>query len=150
MSALLSVKGLTAGYGGVPIIEGVNLDVAEHEISVIIGPNGAGKSTLLKTIFALTARLEGEISFAGKDITGLRTAQLVPLGISMVPQSRNVFPTLTVDENLDVGTYAAPPETRKRCARTYCRCFPTSGASSIRRRANCPAASGRWWRWAGR
>jgi branched-chain amino acid transport system ATP-binding protein len=63
MSALLSVKGLTAGYGGVPIIENVNLDVAEHEIAVIIGPNGAGKSTLLKTIFALTARLEGEISF---------------------------------------------------------------------------------------
>jgi branched-chain amino acid transport system ATP-binding protein len=66
MSALLSVKGLTAGYGGVPIIEGVNLDVAEHEIGVIIGPNGAGKSTLLKTIFALTARLEGEISFQAR------------------------------------------------------------------------------------
>ena len=101
MSALLSVKGLTAGYGGVPIIENINIDVAEHEIAVIIGPNGAGKSTLLKTIFALTARSGGEISFAGKDISELRTAKLVPLGISMVPQSHNVFPTLNVNENLE-------------------------------------------------
>ncbi len=98
--------------------------MAEHEISVIIGPNGAGKSTLLKTIFALTARSEGEISFAGKGITGLRTAQLVPLGISMVPQSRNVFPTLTVDENLDVGTYAAPPKDKERVRENVLSLFP--------------------------
>ncbi|MDP2733275.1 MAG: ATP-binding cassette domain-containing protein, partial [Hoeflea sp.] len=124
MSALLSVKGLVAGYGGVPIIEGINLDVQDHEISVIIGPNGAGKSTLLKTIFALTARSEGGIDFAGKDITGLKTAELVPLGISMVPQSRNVFPTLTVDENLDVGTYAAPPKDKEAVRESVLALFP--------------------------
>ena len=109
MSTLLSVSNLTAGYGGPPIIEDVALDVAEHEIAVIIGPNGAGKSTLLKTVFALTKVASGSIAFDGRDITGLKTAALVPLGISAVPQSRNVFPTLTVDENLDIGTYAAPP-----------------------------------------
>ena len=109
MSVLLSVSDLTAGYGGPPIIENVALDVAEHEIAVIIGPNGAGKSTLLKTVFALTKVAAGSITFDGRDITGLKTAALVPLGISAVPQSRNVFPTLTVDENLDIGTYAAPP-----------------------------------------
>ena len=109
MSVLLSVSDLTAGYGGPPIIENVALDVAEHEIAVIIGPNGAGKSTLLKTVFALTKVASGSIAFDGRDITGLKTAALVPLGISAVPQSRNVFPTLTVDENLDIGTYAAPP-----------------------------------------
>ena len=109
MSTLLSVADLTAGYGGPPIIENVALDVAEHEIAVIIGPNGAGKSTLLKTVFALTKVASGSIAFDGRDITGLKTAALVPLGISAVPQSRNVFPTLTVDENLDIGTYAAPP-----------------------------------------
>ena len=109
MSVLLSVSDLTAGYGGPPIIENVALDVAEHEIAVIIGPNGAGKSTLLKTVFALTRVAAGSITFDGRDITGLKTAALVPLGISAVPQSRNVFPTLTVDENLDIGTYAAPP-----------------------------------------
>lgn len=110
MSALLSLKGLTAGYGGVPIIEAIELDVAEHEVAVIIGPNGAGKSTLLKSIFALTTVSSGTIFFAGRDITSLQTPQLVPLGIAAVPQSRNVFPTLTVAENLDVGTYAAPPK----------------------------------------
>ncbi|WP_420409852.1 ABC transporter ATP-binding protein [Hoeflea sp.] len=124
MSALLSVRGLTAGYGGVPIIEDVNLDVAEHEIAVIIGPNGAGKSTLLKTVFALTTRISGGVSFANKDISGLRTAQLVPLGISMVPQSRNVFPTLTVDENLDVGTYAAPPGDKEAVRENVLALFP--------------------------
>ncbi|MEQ8307145.1 MAG: ABC transporter ATP-binding protein [Hoeflea sp.] len=124
MSALLSVAGLTAGYGGVPIIEDVNLDVAEHEIAVIIGPNGAGKSTLVKTVFALTSRSSGAVTFSGRDISGLRTAQLVPLGISMVPQSRNVFPTLTVDENLDVGTYAAPPGDKDAVRESVLSLFP--------------------------
>ena len=104
MSVLLSVSDLTAGYGGPPIIENVGLDVAEHEIAVIIGPNGAGKSTLLKTVFALTKVASGSITFDSRDITSLKTAALVPLGISAVPQSRNVFPTLTVDENLDECT----------------------------------------------
>ena len=94
------------------------------KIAVIIGPNGAGKSTLLKTIFALTARSEGGIAFADKDITGLKTAQLVPLGISMVPQSRNVFPTLSVDENLDVGTYAAPPKDKAAVRESVLALFP--------------------------
>ena len=124
MSALLSVRGLTAGYGGVPIIEDINVEVAEHEIAVIIGPNGAGKSTLLKTIFALTSRLSGAVDFLGNDIAGLKTAQLVPMGISAVPQSRNVFPTLTVDENLDVGTYAAPPGDKKAVRENVLSLFP--------------------------
>ena len=109
MSALLQVSGVTAGYNGPPVIDGINLDVTENEIAVIIGPNGAGKSTLLKTVFALTKIAAGQITFNGRAITGLKTAALVPLGISAVPQNRNVFPTLSVEENLDVGTYAAPP-----------------------------------------
>ncbi|WP_299862028.1 ABC transporter ATP-binding protein [uncultured Hoeflea sp.] len=124
MSALLSVQGLTAGYGGVPIIEDIDLDVAEHEIAVIIGPNGAGKSTLLKTVFALTSRISGSVKFIDRDITALKTAQLVPLGISAVPQSRNVFPTLSVDENLDVGTYAAPPGDKQAVRETVLELFP--------------------------
>lgn len=108
MTAMLSVKNLTAGYGGAPIIKGISLDFAKNEIAVIIGPNGAGKSTLLKTIFALTELSDGNVTFNGLDITVLGTSRLVPLGISAVPQSHNVFPTLTVEENLDIGTYAAP------------------------------------------
>ncbi len=124
MSALLSVAGVTAGYGGPPIIENVNLDVAENEIAVIIGPNGAGKSTLLKTVFALTATAAGTITFNGRAITGLKTADLVPIGISAVPQSRNVFPTLTVDENLDIGTYAAPPSDKGAAREKVLTLFP--------------------------
>ncbi len=109
MSDLLTVHGLTAGYGGVPVIEDVALTLAPRTIAVVLGPNGAGKSTLLKTIFGLTRKSAGEILFRGRDIGGLKTSELVPAGISVVPQSRNVFPTLTVAENLDIGTYAAPP-----------------------------------------
>ena len=124
MTAVLSVKGLTAGYGGLPVIENIDLEVMEQEVSVIIGPNGAGKSTLLKSIFALTAISSGAVSFAGRDITGLATSGLVPLGISAVPQSRNVFPSLTVAENLDVGTYAAAPPDRARTEEKILRLFP--------------------------
>ncbi len=124
MSALLSVAGLTAGYGGVPIIEDIHLDVMENEIAVIIGPNGAGKSTLLKSIFALTKVSGGTVRFRGRDIGAMKTAQLVPAGISMVPQSRNVFPTLTVDENLDVGTYAAPPKDKPAARERVLSLFP--------------------------
>ena len=124
MSALLSVAGLTAGYGGLPIIEDVALDVDQHSIAVIIGPNGAGKSTLIKTVFALTKMSGGTITFAGRDITGLATPQLVPIGIAAVPQSRNVFPTLTVAENLDVGTYAAPPRDKAATLDKVLNLFP--------------------------
>jgi ABC-type branched-chain amino acid transport systems, ATPase component len=124
VSALLSVRTLTAGYGGPPIIDGINLDVAEHEIAVIIGPNGAGKSTLLKSIFALTKIVSGEVLFEGREITRLKTAALVPLGISAVPQSKNVFPTLSVEENFDVGTYAAPPADRNAVLDKVLTLFP--------------------------
>ena len=124
MSIMLSVKSVIAGYGSVPIIENVSLDVATKEIAVIIGPNGAGKSTLLKTIFALTTLVGGAIEFDGNNITGLKTSALVPFGISAVPQSRNVFPTLTVDENLDIGTYAAPPPDKKATREKILTLFP--------------------------
>lgn len=124
MTGLLAIRDLTAGYGGVPVIENINLDVAANEIAVVIGPNGAGKSTLLKSCFALTRVTAGQISFAGRDITHLPTPRLVPLGIAAVPQSRNVFPTLSVAENLDVGTYAAPPPDAARVRERILSLFP--------------------------
>ncbi len=124
MSALLKVAGLTAGYGGVPVIEGIDLDVAANSVTVIIGPNGAGKSTLLKSIFALTQIASGTIMLGGRDITGLATSALVPIGISAVPQNRNVFPSLTVSENLDIGTYAAPPKDRAATQEKILTLFP--------------------------
>ena len=128
MTALLQVERLSAGYGGVPVIEDIDLSLAEHEIAVILGPNGAGKSTLLKTIFALTRRLSGTIRFRGRDIGTLRTPDLVPLGIAAVPQSRNVFPTLTVAENLDIGTYAHPPDNKTALRDRVLTLFPDLAA----------------------
>lgn len=124
MSVLLSVRGLTAGYEVVPIIEDINLEVDTLSVTVIIGPNGAGKSTLLKSVFSLTRISAGQILFEGDDITARATAQLVPRGISAVPQSRNVFPSLTVAENLDVGTYAAAPKNRRTVEERILTLFP--------------------------
>jgi branched-chain amino acid transport system ATP-binding protein len=124
VTALLSVRGLTAGYGGPPIIEDVSLDVEPNEIAVILGPNGAGKSTVLKSIFALTSVTSGVIDFDGTNIAACRTSAMVKIGISAVPQSSNVFPHLTVDENLDVGTYAAPPTDKRATRERVLELFP--------------------------
>jgi len=106
---VLDVQNVSAGYGQQPIIKAINLHVDDRTITTIIGPNGAGKSTLLKAVFCLNQHLGGEILFDGKSIFNARTADLVPLGLSAVPQTHNVFPSLSVEENLDVGTFAAPP-----------------------------------------
>jgi branched-chain amino acid transport system ATP-binding protein len=124
MTALLSVRGLTAGYDSVPIIEKINLDVEALSVAVIIGPNGAGKSTLLKSVFSLTRISAGQILFEEEDITARPTSQLVPRGISAVPQSRNVFPSLTVAENLDIGTYASAPKDRRAVEERILTLFP--------------------------
>ena len=108
MAPRLQIDNLTAGYGGAVVIENISISVAEKEIRVIIGPNGAGKSTLLKSLFSMTTRHAGAIHFKGRDITGAPASALTPAGIAIVPQSRNVFPSLSVYENLDVGTYATP------------------------------------------
>ena len=124
MTPLLSVRDLTAGYGGVPVIEDIQLELPKQEIAVVLGPNGAGKSTLLKSIFALTAISVGQVYFNGDNISNLKTAELVPAGIAAVPQSRNVFPTLTVAENLDIGTYAAPPADKQTVQTKVLSLFP--------------------------
>jgi branched-chain amino acid transport system ATP-binding protein len=103
--SLLEVCGVSGGYGGVDILNGVALVLDEGQIVVVIGPNGAGKSTLMKAVFGLVRVRTGAIRFAGEDITNARPDQLVPKGMSYVPQERNVFPSLTVQENLEMGAY---------------------------------------------
>jgi branched-chain amino acid transport system ATP-binding protein len=124
MTERLTVKDVTSGYGGPPIIEEVSLVVEPGEIAVILGPNGAGKSTLLKTIFALTTVLSGSIRLGDRELSGCRTSALVPLGVSAVPQNKNVFASMTVDENLDVGTYAAPPKDKSSTREKVLSLFP--------------------------
>ena len=106
---VVNVSDLTAGYlPGVNILEDCNLTANEGELIGIIGPNGAGKSTLLKAIFGQVNVRGGAITLLGEDITGLKANQLVARGVGMVPQTNNVFPSLTIEENLEMGVYQDP------------------------------------------
>jgi branched-chain amino acid transport system ATP-binding protein len=105
MRALLEVDGVDAGYGLFQALFGVGLDVAEGEAVAVIGANGAGKSTLLKSIAGEVAVWRGAIRFEGRPLADLGTARRVREGISLVPEGRRIFPSLTVEENLLVGSY---------------------------------------------
>ncbi len=103
MSRVLDVKGLTGGYGAVQILYGIDLHIDEGEFVTIIGPNGCGKSTFIKAIFGIADYYDGQVSYRGRGISGMRTDQLVNMGIAYVPQVNNVFPSLSVEENLQMG-----------------------------------------------
>lgn len=101
--ALLEANGITSGYGEMEILHGVSMRLNEGEIVAVLGPNGAGKSTLIKTVFGLLKPTSGKVVFAGQDVTGFAPERIVVLGLSYVPQVNNVFPSLTVRENLEMG-----------------------------------------------
>ena len=101
----LEASGLIGGYGGMDILKGVDVTVEQGEIVVIVGANGAGKSTVMKAIFGLVSVREGSVEFDGRDITHAAPDRLVPLGMAYVPQEGNVFPSLSVHENLEMGAY---------------------------------------------
>jgi len=106
---VIETKGLVAGYlPGVNILNGANFFANQGELVGIIGPNGAGKSTLLKAIFGLVKVREGEINLSGESIANLKANQLVAKGIGFVPQNNNVFPSLTIEENLQMGLFQNP------------------------------------------
>lgn len=103
---LLEVQNVHAGYiKDVDILQGVNFCVEPGELVTVIGPNGAGKSTLAKTIFGLLTPHTGTITFKGEKIGGLKSNQIVQLGMSYVPQIVNVFPSLSIEENLEMGAF---------------------------------------------
>jgi len=116
---LLDVQRVTVGYGDLPILHGVNLRVEPGEIVVIIGPNGAGKSTLLKTVAGLLKPRNGVIRLNELEITGRRPPQIVQAGVCYVPQTENVFPSLTVEENLDMGAFILRGDLRPRKEALY-------------------------------
>jgi ABC-type branched-subunit amino acid transport system ATPase component len=102
---VLEAREVVSGYGEVEILHGVSIRVEEEEIVTIIGPNGAGKSTLLKTVFGLLPCKRGRVFFGGQDVTGQSPQVMVTKGMCYVPQSDNVFPSLTVQENLEMGAF---------------------------------------------
>ena len=103
--ALVEIKDVVGGYGGAPILNGVNIAIEQSDIGVIVGPNGAGKSTTLKALFGLVKVSSGSINFLGDDITNALPDKLVPKGLSFVPQEKNVFTSMSVEENLEMGAF---------------------------------------------
>ncbi len=130
---VVEVENVTAGYlPGVNILNACSLVANQGELIGIIGPNGAGKSTLLKAIFGLVKVREGNVRLYGEDITGLVANKLVSKGVGFVPQTNNVFPTLTILENLEIGSV---PEAQghQGTPRVRCRDLPRA------REATCSA-----------
>jgi len=102
---ILEIKNLKAGYGDLPVLKEVDLELEQDKISILMGPNGAGKTTLLKAIFNQANIAEGKIFFEGQDVTKLPTHKLLEVGIAYVPQGRINFSDLTVEDNLLMGAY---------------------------------------------
>lgn len=136
---LIVIDSVVAGYvPRVNILNGVNLVLQPGELVGIIGPNGAGKSTMIKALFGLLKISEGTITYEGDDITDLTAHELVERGIGYVPQNNNVFPSLTVQENLEMGLYQSPKGFRSRFEEV-CELFPLLGD---RRRQRAGSLSG--------
>jgi ABC-type branched-subunit amino acid transport system ATPase component len=117
--ALLEAYQVSSGYGDMRILHDVSIRVDPGEVVTLIGPNGAGKSTLLKTLFGLLTPSAGRIHFKDINITGLKPSQLVHHGLSYVPQVDNVFPSLTVQENLEMGAFVRRDDCAVRLEETF-------------------------------
>jgi branched-chain amino acid transport system ATP-binding protein len=117
--SILKLEKVVAGYGGTSILKGVDLSLEAGEIGVIVGPNGAGKSTTLKAIFGLLKVTSGSIVFDGHDITNRPAEKLAKLGMAFVPQEANVFKTMSVHENLEMGAYVRRDDFSGLLSRVY-------------------------------
>ena len=136
---LLSVREIHVGYGAVRALEGVSIHVGEGEVVSVIGSNGAGKTTLMKTIAGLLDSGSGAITFGGLDITGIEAQHLVGRGISLVPEGRQVFGRMSVEENLVLGAYS-----RRNAALhdDFAHCFALFPRLEERRRQRAGTLSG--------
>ena len=116
---VLEARNLTSGYGETDILHDVSIKLHEKEIVSIIGPNGAGKSTLLKTIFGILRPRQGVVELQDEEITGMSPDRIVRKGMSYVPQVDNVFPSLTIQENLEMGAFVRTDDYRDRLQEMY-------------------------------
>jgi branched-chain amino acid transport system ATP-binding protein len=117
--AFLEISEVVGGYGGAPILNGVSIAIERADIGVIVGPNGAGKSTMLKSVFGLVRVTGGSITFEGEEIANSPPDRLVTKGLSFVPQERNVFTSLTVHENLEMGAFTRRDDFSATLERVY-------------------------------
>ena len=131
---MLALSGVTASYGTVPAVSNVNIDVGEGEAVGLLGANGAGKSTTLRAISGLVRLTSGTILFSGTNVGSLPPYKITDLGIAHVPEGRQVFPEMTVQENLEIGAYV--PRAKAERSQTlkpvsaYSRCWPNGAGNS--------------------
>jgi branched-chain amino acid transport system ATP-binding protein len=116
-------EAMTCGYGGADILHGCTIAVDKGEIAVVVGPNGAGKSTAMKALFGMLPLREGRVLLDGDDITGLSTEARVPRGMGFVPQTSNVFTSMTVEENLEMGAFIRNDDIRPTMGQVF-KLFP--------------------------
>ena len=117
--AVLDLQSVVGGYGDTEILHGVSIRVEPGEIVVVIGPNGAGKSTALKSVFGLLRLTGGKVLLDGEEITNTPPERVVRKGVCYVPQTANIFPSLTVEENLEMGAFVRADDFRPRLAEIY-------------------------------
>lgn len=110
---MLEIRNLHAGYSGMKVLHGIDLNIGNGEIVALLGSNGAGKSTLNNNISGIYTPTDGQVMFEGSDIAGVRSEEVVDMGIIQVPEGRRVFPNMTVRENLELGGYRRGRERRK-------------------------------------
>jgi ABC-type branched-subunit amino acid transport system ATPase component len=133
---ILETKGVTAGYTSkVDILHEVDIRVESRQIVSVIGPNGAGKSTLLKSVFGILKPKSGTITFKGEEITGFKPDKIAQRGISYVPQVDNVFPSLTIQENLEMGAFIRKDDYSQRLKEIY-ELFPVLGERKKQKAGN--------------
>ncbi len=112
-------EAMTGGYGAADILHGCTIEAHAGEIAVIVGPNGAGKSTAMKAVFGMLKLREGHVRIGGEDITGLSPQDRVAKGMAFVPQTSNVFPSMSVEENLEMGAFLRRDDFRKTMEQVY-------------------------------
>ena len=123
MNTILKVDDINVYYGAIHAIKGVSFEVNEGEVVTLIGANGAGKSTILKTVAGLLSSRTGSVQFMGKDLGGIPAHKIVPMGLALVPEGRQIFLQMTVEENLQMGAFTRPAsEYDESIADVYQRC----------------------------
>ncbi len=116
---ILQVEDVVSGYGAMEVLHGLSLEVEEGQIVSMLGPNGAGKTTLLRTIFGVLSPWKGRIYYEGEDISGLAPERLARMGMAYIPQEYNIFSSLTVQENLEMGAFIREDDIGSRMAEIY-------------------------------
>jgi branched-chain amino acid transport system ATP-binding protein len=145
--AFLIGEHMTGGYGGADILHDCTIGVERGEIAVVVGPNGAGKSTAMKAVFGMLDLREGKVMMDGEDITALAPQARVRKGMGFVPQTSNVFTSMSVEENLEMGAFIRNEDISGTMEQVF-DLFPILKKSAASLPVSCPAASASRWRWA--